>query len=356
MSRPLFLRIVDALGQWSDYFTTRRDVVGRQGLTPLQKCTAAIRQLAQGSAADHLDEVLKIAETTSMEAMKKFVEGVIDVFGGRYLRRPTMEDTERLLKIGEKRGFPGMFGSIDCMHWQWERCPNAWKGQFTRGDQKFPTLILEAVASHDLWIWHAFFGVAGANNDINVLNQSSLFLEELKGQAPRVQYMVNGNQYNTGYYLADGIYPEWAVFVKSISMPISEKDKLYAQEQEAKRKDIERAFGVLRRRWTVLKKPARLYDRGQLEKVVLACIILHNMIVEDEKREEDIEENLDLNETPSTVIVEEPEFSPEDNVPFDRVLQKDDEIRDRSAHRQLNKDLVEHIWNKHEQRRNSSRD
>ena len=113
MRMPLFLRIVDELGKWSDYFTTRVDALGRQGLTPLQKCTAAIRQLANGSAADHLDESLKIGETTSMEAMKTFVEGVIAVFGGRYLRRPTVQDAESLLKIGEKRGFSGMFDSID---------------------------------------------------------------------------------------------------------------------------------------------------------------------------------------------------------------------------------------------------
>jgi len=345
MSRPLFLRIVNALGQWSDYFTPKVDAVNRQGLSPLQKCTAAIRQLATGSAADELDEYLKIGETTAMEAMKNFVKGVIDIFGDKYLRRPTVEDTERLLKVGETRGFPGMFGSVDCMHWQWERCPTAWKGQFTRGDQKVPTMILEAVASHDLWIWHAFFGVAGSNNDINVLNQSSLFINELKGQAPRVQYMVNGNQHNIGYYLADGIYPEWAVFVKSIRMPISEKDKLYAEKQEGARKDIERAFGVLRRRFSILKRPARLYDRDQLRDIVLACVILHNMIVEDEK-EEDIEENLDLNVAASSATVQEPENSPDENVSFDRVLEKDTHIRDRSAHFRLKNDLVEHIWNK----------
>jgi hypothetical protein len=151
MSKPLFLRIVDGLGKWSNYFTTRVDALGRQGLTPLQKCTAAIRQLAHGSEAGHLDESLKIAETTAMEAMKYFVKGIIDVFGEHYLRHPTMEDVERLLKIGERRGFPGMFGSIDCTHWPWERCPTMWKGQFTHGDQKVPTIILEAVASHDLW-------------------------------------------------------------------------------------------------------------------------------------------------------------------------------------------------------------
>jgi hypothetical protein len=132
------------LGQWSDYFTQRVDAANRQGLSPLQKCTADIRQLATSSAADELNEYLKIGETTAMEAMKNFVKGVIELFGERYLRRPTVEDTKHLLKLGDKRGFPRMFASIDCMHWQWERCPVAWKGQFTRGDQKVPKLSMFA--------------------------------------------------------------------------------------------------------------------------------------------------------------------------------------------------------------------
>jgi len=94
------------------------------------------------------------------------------------------------------------------MHWHWEKCPYAWKGQYTHGDQGVPTIILEAVASHDRWIWHAFFGVAGSNNDINVLNQSILFVDQLRGEAPQVQYFVNGRQYIKAYYLADGIYPD----------------------------------------------------------------------------------------------------------------------------------------------------
>ena len=156
--------------------------------------------------------------------------------------------------------------------------------------------------------------------------------------------MVNGNQYNTGYFLADGIYPEWAVFVKSIRLPITEKEKLYAQEQEGARKDIERAFGVLQRRFCILKRPARLYDRGVLRDVVLACIVLHNMIVEDEKEKDIIEENLDLNVPPSSSTVQEPEFSPDQNVSLERVLEKDTSIRDQSAHRRLKNALVEHIW------------
>jgi hypothetical protein len=37
------------------------------------------------------------------------------------------------------------------------------------GHKNEPTIILKAVASKDLWIWPAFFGMPGSHNDINVL-------------------------------------------------------------------------------------------------------------------------------------------------------------------------------------------
>jgi hypothetical protein len=52
MRRSLFLRIVDALSEWSPFFKLRYDATNRPGLSPIQKCTTAIRQLATGSTAD----------------------------------------------------------------------------------------------------------------------------------------------------------------------------------------------------------------------------------------------------------------------------------------------------------------
>jgi hypothetical protein len=107
-------------------------------------------------------------------------------------------------------------------------------------------------------MWHAFFGTVGVYNDINVLNRSSLFIDAIKEEAQRVNYNVNGTQYDMGYYLAGGIYPEWAAFVKTISKPQTEKHKLYARCQEGARKDVECAFGMLQSRFDIVNHPARL--------------------------------------------------------------------------------------------------
>jgi hypothetical protein len=174
-----------------------------------------------------------------------------------------------------------MIGSIDCMHWTWKNCPTAWQGEF-RGKQPEPTIILAAFASQSLWIWHAFFGVPGFNNDINVLESSLLLDDYVNGDAPRVQFTVNGSTYNRPYYLAGGIYPAWAIFQQKISEPEGHKRHLYARLQEAVRKDVERAFGVLQQRFRFLALPSKLRHADAMHGVVIACIILHNMIAEDE--------------------------------------------------------------------------
>ncbi|XP_057451992.1 uncharacterized protein LOC130743780 [Lotus japonicus] len=243
MRKHVFLRIVEALGSYNPYFLMSVDAVGRQGLSPLQKCTAAIRMLAYGSPADSVDEYVRIGESTAIECLKNFVEGVCEVFGGQYLRRPNEEDMTRLLQWGESRGFPG------------------------------------------------------SNNDITVLNQSPVFNEVLRGAAPMVKFRVNETMYHMGYYLADGIYPEWGTFVKTIPMPQGEKKQKFAKRQEAARKDVERAFGVLQSRFAIVNN-----DISDAEVLSGPIPAFRNML---ERRAHQIE---------------------------------------KSIHRQLQADLVEHIW------------
>ena len=82
--------------------------------------------LAYGVAVDAMDDYIHIGESIAIESLRKFVKAVVQVFGHEYLRLPNENDTARLLEIGESRGFSGMFGSIDCIHWTWKNCPVSW--------------------------------------------------------------------------------------------------------------------------------------------------------------------------------------------------------------------------------------
>ncbi|XP_021733024.1 uncharacterized protein LOC110699819 [Chenopodium quinoa] len=330
MRRSLFCRIMNKVVEGDQFFQQRRNAAGKLGLSLLQKCTAAIRMLAYGVAPDVVDEYLH-------------------------------EDLRRILHQNELRGFPSMIGSIDCMHWEWKNCPTAWKAQYA-GRSKTATLILEAVADQDLWIWHAFFGMPGSCNDLNFLYRSPVFDDVLQGRAPPINFWVNGRQYELAYYLADGIYPKWPTFIQGITHPQVQKDKLFADQQVTVRKDVERAFGVLQARFTILRQPALAFDEDILCDIMKSCIIMHNMIVEDERHnytradvlrryyEEDRPQRTAARAGPSTsatVNNNEPfEFNigRPPNIDFNAYFLRRIDLRDTEIHSSLKQDLVEHIW------------
>ncbi|XP_074327139.1 uncharacterized protein LOC141665056 [Apium graveolens] len=216
MRTHVFNRIMTALCTQDSYWHKKEDAVGLLGLLPQQKMTATLRMLAYGTTVDQCAEICRMGESTTLECMKKFCQQVEGLF------------VEELSK----------------------RVGGAYSGRKGR-----PTIILEVVVSYDPWVWHAFFGVPGAQNDINVLGQSPVFDKVVTGNNPTV--------------------------------------KLFAKKHEAYRKDVERFFGILQSRWVVLRHGARMHKRSTLKIIMMTCIILHNMIVDDEFVEDEFIESVE---------------------------------------------------------------
>ncbi|XP_024164513.1 uncharacterized protein LOC112171583 [Rosa chinensis] len=315
--RPhVFDQMMHDVANHDPYFLQTDDASGRVGLSIEQKLTCTMRMLAYGLPADLCDEFLDVAKSTALEILSHFTRAIWNVYHDHYLRRPTPADLQRLLNVADKRGFPGMVGSFDCMHWKWKNCPTSWQGHFT-GYKGKPTIILEAVASYDAWIWHAYFGLPGSLNDINVLGMSPLFNE-----------ICTANR--------NPITPEQAHFTKM---------------QESYRKDVERAFGILQARFAIVGGPARGWDREDLQYIMMTCIIFHNMIVDDE-REEDEDSSIDLDDIPTRLRKTQIYERYEDDHEIERTRPELEEFMTRYqgvrcpiVHRVLQGDLVNHLWN-----------
>ncbi|XP_019178863.1 PREDICTED: uncharacterized protein LOC109174025 [Ipomoea nil] len=148
MSQNLFLRIANVVKGHDNYFVQRNDRIDRLAYLLYKKVTMAFQILVYGIPADAVDKYIHIGETTTIESLKRSCRAIVEIFGERYLRAHDANDVARLLQIGEKRGFPGMFGSLDCMPWIWKICPTAWAGQYARRSRESP-IIPEAVANYD---------------------------------------------------------------------------------------------------------------------------------------------------------------------------------------------------------------
>ena len=352
MRRELFERLVDTLEAQDNYFKQRPDALGKMGASPLQKVTAAVRLLAYGGCADSLDEWILLSESTIQECLKRFVTAVIRIFGDEYLRAPTEDDVMRLLNDNAERGFPGCLGSIDCWHWEWKNCPSAWAAQYK--GKKGKGCVAEMCCGRDLWIWHLFCGNPGSLNDINVLQRSPLLRQIYNGNIPGVEFQVNGKTYSCPYWLADGIYPELSIFVTGFAVPGDPIDKNFTYWQESVRKDIERAFGVLQARWSILTKAGKVWTREFLDNILECCVILHNMIVEDEHElhytndlvddyeiaYDDFDGNI-LRSINHDIVTRAP---PDQPSPFAATLRRLAEVNNSRQHQQLRDDLKHHLF------------
>ncbi|XP_026410196.1 protein ALP1-like [Papaver somniferum] len=241
--RELFLKIKDDLCEMDPEWPLGIDALGIPGHYPHMKTLACLRLLATGQSSDSIDDYVRMGKTTLYKYLKRFVRNIVRRYGGEYLRNPNQDDINRILAENEARGFPGMVGSVDCMH-----CP-------------------------------------GSNNDLNVLNTSPLFDGIFDENAPKVDFQVGGGRFDMGYYLADGIYPKLSIIVQAYKKPTNSRQRCFTKMQEGARKDVERAFGILQAKWHIVRGPVEYWDEEDLKFIMLSCVILHNMIIEHERQD-----------------------------------------------------------------------
>jgi hypothetical protein len=284
VTRRLADIILQTAASADPYFTDRTDCLNQRGICPKVKMLIALKLLAYGCSASAFLDYFQMGETTARESMLRLCNvlssnhELLEI----YLRPMSRADARQISAVHEEQhGVQGMVGSLDCMHVGWKNCPVAWQGQ-TAGKEEKATIVLEAMCDHNLFFWHASFGWSGTLNDINIWDRSSMlkaFVDGTWSNDIDFEFSIGNATFQKLWVMVDGIYPELARFVKTIQEPVGQRSISYAKWQEGARKDIERAFGVLQRKFQILVRDSEQWYVSDIRMVVHATIVLHNMMV-----------------------------------------------------------------------------
>ena len=292
ISRARFESIVQTLCNSNNFWhDTRRNCFGNEGASTLAKVLLPLKCLAFGVPTTAFLDYFQLSPTLAKSCYEKFVLHIPLLFTQQYLAPPTKQQMKEIVELHQLvHGVRGMLGSLDCMHTYWDKCPKAFHGSF-KGKEKRPSVVLEAACDYNLYFWHCDYGFPGTYNDLNIINASSLLAAFVDGYMTEfeqdcIPFSILDEEFMCLYWLVDGIYPTWARFVKAISEdggnPVSSAYKIW---QEAKRKDIERAFGVLQLKWQMVARPFKFHKSEIIANTVTTCLILHNMCVHERVNE-----------------------------------------------------------------------
>lgn len=347
MPRTIYEKIRQDMITEYKFFRQNTDAAGRKGGSTDLKLFAAYQMINEGRTAFSLVKECRMSESQIMLCTKTFVKCIVEFYEGEWLRRPNEEELIEIEKHYRTLGFPGCIGAVDCAGWEWENCPVAWKGLFT-GKEGRPSLRMEVISDDKLRIWHLNFGMPGSKNDKTIMHFSNIMNDIRNKLWPEVLPKFTICDYNVEsfYFLADGIYPKFMFFALPHPDPRTRKEKMYSDYHSSARKAIERVFGVLFRQFRILYNRCRLENVEEIQEVVKACCIIHNMVAVERGYEGTMQFKKELEEEENDIELERV-VRPECRYEQARMWREEFiDAENREEHRWFTKALVENIWSR----------
>jgi hypothetical protein len=319
VSRHTYNQLRNYLCHVQPFFRPGFDATKREKVSTDAKLLIALKYLAYGTTVNAFRDYFQVGESTAMKCVKLFTKEITtSPFRQEYFRSMTQGDAKRVEALHTAvHGVRGMIGSLDCSHIVWGNCPVAHHGQY-QGKEGKPTIVVEAMVDYTLYAWHAVFGYCGTLNDVTIWDNSLLLQAMCDGSFEDIDFPFNigGEVFQQLWMLVDGIYPPLSRFVKPISVPLGETEALFSLWQESKRKDVERFFGVFKKKFNFFAKPVPFFFMEDILNAFYCSIVLHNMAVreridsDEEVMENDAFYDCVADMEPTETILREPRLNP----------------------------------------------
>ena len=264
--RSVFAYLLDTL---SVHVSDPPHFGGRTAVSAGKKIAMFLKFL--GSKATNLDiaQTFDVTESTFIKGRRQVCSAILHHVLPSTIKWPTLHEMQEIsnsVDLSGQHRFPNAIGFLDGSHipiWR----PHVVNSDAYYNRKNFFSVVLQGVCMDDMTFSDVSVGCPGRMHDARVLKNSTLWTS---GYTKCVQ-----GRY---HLLADAAYPltKWIMTPYRNNGHLTQRQVHYNTALSSKRQVIERAFGILKKRFPKLRLGIDLVDVDEINDVIMAACVLHN--------------------------------------------------------------------------------
>ena len=142
MDYGCFKKMMEHIHKVTDVFSRKTDALSKQGIHPEIKLLACLNVLTSGTSLAQVADRFKFGRQTLNYYFDEFLKQVPKALA-EYAKFPSSAEAKKIeRKHRERHKLPGILGSLDCLHWQWDQCRMAEAYAYS-GKSGKPSLVLD---------------------------------------------------------------------------------------------------------------------------------------------------------------------------------------------------------------------
>jgi hypothetical protein len=252
-------------------------------LSAEKQLLVALRYYATGSFQAVNGDAIGVSQSSVSVIVAKVSKSISCLYN-QFITFPTNDNASEIMKgfyrLLEKEGarpFPGVIGAIDCTHVE-VLAPGVPNRELFRNRKGRLSINVQAVCDAELNFTNVVVRWPGSVHDSRIFSNSEICARLM-------------NREVDGWLLGDAGYGCKPYLMTPLPEPKTRSERAYNYAHIRSRNVIERAFGVIKKRFACLASVIRL-DLPNALSTITACFVLHNFLrrrsdVEEEEEEEE---------------------------------------------------------------------
>ncbi|XP_031789426.1 protein ALP1-like isoform X1 [Nasonia vitripennis] len=263
----------------------------RRALTPEMRLAAVLNFLAHGNSIQKSAWMFLIGRSTMYRLVTEVCTAICNVLEEKYVSFPSQDDLSVIANMYWRIWhMPNCFGAIDGKHIRVKAPPNS--GSYFFNYKKHFSIVLMGLSdAFCRFIW-VNIGDFGSSNDAGIFQRSDLrqALDNEEIDIPAPTYLPRTDVLCPYFIIGDGAFPLKNYLMKPYTRAnnLTHEEKIVNYRLSRARLTIERAFGILTKKWRILESPVD-WKLKNIETVIMALICLHNFLITEEMSKDEAE-------------------------------------------------------------------